>query len=1002
MATDFFMNGLVILCALILPTMAVNKCTNNKQFGVTNLNNNYNRDPGTTTGVQYLVPDGIDCCGVIDNFDAIYERTGTLYFQIWRPSTNGHTIIGQWSTADPNGYFNTGWINPERCGYNNQGTERITVLPGDLYGWWTAGEEIISYDDTADTVYEAQLTGSPGVGTEIAWPMGTTTTNRRYGIRVQVDQNNNPSFSDLPTSTNVFETVATGTSIWKVTPSDNDVSDASSLTVTMATNTYFNFDPNNLVVSVSSSLISVPDQTLSFTVTDQCGNTGTEDLTVVVVNIAPVIQNLPNSTSLHENTVTYEYVYTVSVVDYGPVTCAINPASSNFLIRQAGASSAYWDIYTVSGCNFNYATGASIALNVKCTDTGGKSDTETFTVNLIQNEPPIIHNLPNSTSVHEDSDVETLIYVLNVTDADSPSLTCVFVTASTLFRLRMVTGGTKWGIYSVAGATFDYNAKNSYQLDVNCADERASDVDVFTVYLIRNDPPQLTNVPANISLSTSAPIGYDVYNVTSFDTPGADGRANQLTYTITCVPTDCPFTILASGMLQLNMGITTLSLVGYDVSIKVCDHRNCGDIRILTVNIVEINDLPEITNLNQNLNVPENSATSHVLLTTACTDFDVPDDTLSYSMTCSPGTGNNMFFINSGSGQIRTASTIINYETLAVKSFTCTITCSDGLALDTATLNIDVTDVNENPAFTQAAFSVNVDEGPGGTLLLASGLSSTDPDVPETKLYSLDCNPYTGYFAINSGSGALSYATNYDVDPAGGMPTKVQCTVTVTDSGGLTDTASISITINNINDNAPTFLPAFYSYFADGAAPVSTNKLSPDSPVSVTDGDLGAFGQITYSLNQSSLGDQYFGITQSGEIFVTKAISVLGYGSTVSFEVVASDGGGRSSRATVSVVVMATTTTSTTTTTDRYRTFFEDSRNIAWFVPAVALAAAGVGLSAYMALTYCKSTGPAFKLACRCCKIEKVYSEARRYDVTRLRPRNLPTPKPKAFEFWHA
>ncbi|KAH3705143.1 hypothetical protein DPMN_080208, partial [Dreissena polymorpha] len=127
-----------------------NTCTNNKQFGVTDLDD-YGGDPGTTTGVQYLEPDGIDCCGVIDSFDATYERTG--------------------------------------CGHDNQGNERITVLPGDLYGWWTAGQEIIRYDDATNTVYEKQLTGSPAVGREESWPVTWgTTTNRRYGISVQVDQ----------------------------------------------------------------------------------------------------------------------------------------------------------------------------------------------------------------------------------------------------------------------------------------------------------------------------------------------------------------------------------------------------------------------------------------------------------------------------------------------------------------------------------------------------------------------------------------------------------------------------------------------------------------------------------------------------------------------------------------------------------------------------------------------------------------------------------------------
>ena len=75
-------------------------------------------------------------------------------------------------------------------------------------------------------------------------------------------------------------------------------------------------------------------------------------------------------------------------------------------------------------------------------------------------------------------------------------------------------------------------------------------------------------------------------------------------------------------------------------------------------------------------------------------------------------TSNNHFF---SAGVIATTNSLINYETLfnaGTTSFACSVTCSDGEASDTASLTIDVTNVNEAPSFPQNAYTVSVDEGP--------------------------------------------------------------------------------------------------------------------------------------------------------------------------------------------------------------------------------------------------------------------------------------------------
>ena len=71
----------------------------------------------------------------------------------------------------------------------------------------------------------------------------------------------------------------------------------------------------------------------------------------------------------------------------------------------------------------------------------------------------------------------------------------------------------------------------------------------------------------------------------------------------------------------------------------------------------------------------------------------------------------------------------------------------------------------------------------------------TDPDAGDTSTYTMDCGTSTGYFFLDSATSQVSFQSDYDLD-TGTLPTSVTCTVTVTDSGGLTDTASLQITIS--------------------------------------------------------------------------------------------------------------------------------------------------------------------------------------------------------------
>lgn len=70
----------------------------------------------------------------------------------------------------------------------------------------------------------------------------------------------------------------------------------------------------------------------------------------------------------------------------------------------------------------------------------------------------------------------------------------------------------------------------------------------------------------------------------------------------------------------------------------------------------------------------------------------------------------------------------------------------------------------------------------------------TDPDAGDTATYTMDCGTDTGYFLLDTATREVSFQSDFDLD-TGSLPTTVSCTVTVTDSSGLTDTATLQISI---------------------------------------------------------------------------------------------------------------------------------------------------------------------------------------------------------------
>jgi VCBS repeat-containing protein len=205
------------------------------------------------------------------------------------------------------------------------------------------------------------------------------------------------------------------------------------------------------------------------------------------------------------------------------------------------------------------------------------------------------------------------------------------------------------------------------------------------------------------------------------------------------------------------------------------------------------NTAPTITN--QSLSVNENSAAGIVVGTVAASDADA-GQTLTYAIVA--GNDSGAFAINAATGQITVANAALNFEGTNSFSLTVQVTDSGTPALaNSATVTVNVNDVNEAPVLGGQTFSLNENSAAG---TVVGAVTGSDVDAGQTLTYAIVAGNTSGAFAIDVATGQITVANaaalNYEANPTFAL------TVQVTDSGSpaLSSSATVTVNLNDVNE----------------------------------------------------------------------------------------------------------------------------------------------------------------------------------------------------------
>ena len=634
------------------------------------------------------------------------------------------------------------------------------------------------------------------------------------------------------------DTVLTG----NVLSNDSDT-DGDTLTATLVNG------PTNgtLTLNADGSFTYTPDadfngaDSFTYTATDgtATSDTATVSITVNPVNDAPVAvddsfstdeDSILTGTVLSNDTDTESDTLTATLVD--------GPTNGTLTLNADGTFT-----YTPDS---NYNGADSFTYTVTDGTATSNTATVTITVNAV-NDAPVAED--DSFTFDEDNSLSASV-LSNDSDIDGDTLTTTLVDGPTNGTLTLNADGT-----FTYTPDADYNGTDSFTYTVSDGTSTSSVAAVSITVDPINDAP--------IANNDSYSIGEDSTLTGNVLTNDTDADADTLTATLVDGPTHGTLTLNADGSFTYT---PTADYTGIDsFSYRTSDGSETSNTALVTIAVTAINDAPVAGD--DSFSTNEDTQVSGNVLSN---DTDADGDTLTATLVSGPTHGT--LTLNTDGTFTYTPTT--NYN--GTDSFT--YAAGDGSVTDNALVTISITSVNDTPVAAGDNLSINEDS------ILTGNVLSNDTDADgNTLTATLVSGPTHGTLTLNT-DGTFTYTptTNYNGTDS--------FTYTATDGTATSNTATVSITINAVND-AP--VAVSNSYTTNEDTQLTGNVLTND-----TDAEGNT---LTATL---ATGPTHGTLTLNTDGTFTYT-PTTNYNGTDSFTYTATDGTATSNTATVSITINA-------------------------------------------------------------------------------------------------
>ena len=715
-------------------------------------------------------------------------------------------------------------------------------------------------DSGANNTYELSIAATDAIGKQASQSLTITVNNL----------NDNPPQFAL--SANSFDVAENSTAVTTIAATDADGDDLSfSLTNTTDAN-LFTLDPASGVLA----FISVPDfenpaddntdntYELELSV-DDGSHTTTQSISVAVTNVdeAPSFAATTQDLSVSENSSASVYQAQAS-----------DPEGATLAYSASGTDAGLFDLDSASGeltfkqsPNFEQPTDQDsnnvYQLDISASD-GANQASQAVTITVADiNEAPIFAN--TSVNLNTDENAASFTHIVDAADDPDQGETLTYALGgddAADFNFDSSTRSLAFKTTPNYESPQDQNSDNTYQITITAADSQYSTAQAITIAVadLNDEAPQFTSASSLALDYTSVVLGTTVYTAQATDADAND----QVSYTLGGADASHFSFNASSGALAFSE-LPSLENPkdadgdnSYQLTITATDlNANSTDLALSISVVDDTGSAPTFAQASASIAVDENTASA--VYTAQATDVD-PGDILTYSIS---GTDHQLFTIDPTSGDLA-FNTAPDYENPADSgtdnTYELTIAATDAIGKQASqSLAITVNNLNDNPpqfALASSTFAI-----PENSTAITT-ITATDPDGDDLS-FALISTTDSSHFTLDPASGALSFnqAPDFENPQDSDADNTYELELSVAD-GAYTTSATISVSVTNVNDVAPSFAAATDS----SSTPENTSGVVYTASATDIDGD-----SVSYSLGGTDAA--HFTIDSSnGELSLTNAL----------------------------------------------------------------------------------------------------------------------------------
>ncbi|KAL5018962.1 hypothetical protein ScPMuIL_004684 [Solemya velum] len=546
---------------------------------------------------------------------------------------------------------------------------------------------------------------------------------------------------------------------------------------------------------------------------------------------------------------------------------------------------------------------------------------------------PEFHGEPYRAKVQEDASIGSLVYSqISTTDLDTgyggqvnysmePTSQSVAMqnAAKKTFQIN-----SSSGVITLTG-TLDYETTPFYQFNITATDKgspplSSSAILVIEVMDVQDSPPFFQGLPYMPTIPEGVPLGYSVLTVRAQD--GDLGVPNQIKFTLEPDDDNCSRlfnidattgVITVSGVLDRDAGpvytangVCSVDVTAFEVNNGTPQPRNTSTSTPMTITVLDGNDnAPVFSESHYSGTVEENSALGIPITThdpIHVSDLDQGKNAEMSITLLNPDGSENTYFeplpstvLSGGNILIRVVNnSLLDYEARQAIQFV--IVAREKYTKENhssnVTVTVNITNMNDNtPVFTDSSYTFSIPENSDNGTAVGQ-IQATDDDLGDFGILTYRLLRGDGKFTINDKTGeVITSARNEELDRERKSLYYMMCGVT--DGGGRRTTTGVTVTLTDVNDNAPVFSePSYQTTVRE-----NTGRFNPPVIVKSTDTDVGNNSVIRYRLedfsDKMSFTKNFSINTTSGEITLTGPLDYeslgISFGGDIQLAVVAYD-----------------------------------------------------------------------------------------------------------------